>query len=252
MISFPSGMERLPEKLAEQFSDEEILLNTKITQIARGENGWGVRTEYGEEFHAADLVLAVPTNTALKLLKPLNAGMPMESIPEAWIVSVVMGFASAVLPPGFGFLIPEIEKRFSLGCMFSSNMFAGRAPEGHIIMETLVGGKRHLERVQLSDEELIKNALADMQDILDLPKEPVYTRVLRSNGGIPQLEKGYTELLSWRDALVKTHPGLHVCGFGWEGIGLNEMMKTGTNVADAIRQSKRSGSGEVEIKGIYF
>ncbi len=252
MTSFPTGMSRLPEKLAEQFTEEELLLGTEAIQIARGENGWGVKTADGKEFHAKDLVLAIPTNIALNLLKPLNAGMPMQSIPEAWMVSVIMGFASTVLPPGFGFLTPEVEKRFSLGCMFSSNMFPGRAPEGHVVIETLVGGKRHPERVHLSNEELVEKAVKDMQDILDLPQEPVYTRVLRSNGGIPQLEKGYPELLAWRDALVKTHPGLHICGFGWEGIGLNEMMKTGTNVAEAIQNSTRSGSGAVEIKGIYF
>ncbi len=252
MTSFPTGMGRLPEKLAEQFSAEEICLNTEITRIARGENGWGVLTKDGQEFHATNLVLAVPINTALKLLKPLDTGMPIDTIPEAWIVSVILGFANTVLPPGFGFLTPEIEQRFSLGCMFTSNMFQGRAPEGHVVMETLVGGKRHPERVKLSDEELIENAMTDMQDILDLPKEHAYARVLRSNSGIPQLEKGYPELLAWRDVLVKNHPGLHVCGFGWEGIGLNEMMKTGTTVALAIQQAKRSGSGTVEIKGIYF
>lgn len=252
MTSFPNGMARLPEKLAEQFTPEELLMGTGVTAIARGENGWGVQTDKGEVFHASQLVLALPTNIALQLLASLNAGMPVASIPEAWMVSVIMGFENTVLPPGFGFLTPEVEQRFTLGSLFSSNMFPGRAPEGHVVIETLVGGKRHPERVDLDDETLIQKALADIQDILDLPKTPVYTTVLRSNGGIPQLEKGYPELLAWRDALSKTHPGLHVCGFGWEGIGLNDMMKTATNVAHAVRNSAQSGSAQVEIKGIYF
>lgn len=252
MTSFPGGMSRLPERLAEQFSSDELLLNTGITAIVRQDNGWTVTTEQGEEYNAPQLVLALPTNAALQLLKPFNAGMPMESIPEAWIVSVIMGFENIVLPPGFGFLTPEVEKRFTLGCLFSSNMFPGRAPEGHVVIETLVGGKRHPERVDLDDDTLIEKSLADIQDILGIPTKPVYTKVLRSNGGIPQLEKGYPELLAWRDALSKTHPGLHLCGFGWEGIGLNEMMKTATSVADAVRKSAKSSSSEAEIKGIYF
>lgn len=252
MTSFPNGMARLPEKLAEQFKPEEFLMGTGVTAIARGENGWGVQTDTGAEFHASQLVLALPTNTALQLLAPLNAGMPATSIPEAWIVSVIMGFENTVLPPGFGFLTPEVEQRFTLGCLFSSNMFPGRAPDGHVVIETLVGGKRHPERVALDDETLIQKALADIKNILDLPKAPVYSTVLRSNEGIPQLEKGYPELLAWRDALSKTHPGLHVCGFGWEGIGLNDMMKTATYVAEAIRNSAQSGSTQAEIKGIYF
>ncbi|CAG35006.1 protoporphyrinogen oxidase [Desulfotalea psychrophila] len=252
MTSFAEGMARLPERLSEGLSAEELLLNTDVTAIARGENGWAVKTGTGEEYRATQLVLALPTNEALRLLAPLNTGMPMQKIPEARIASVIMGFKGATLPPGFGFLTPEVEKRFSLGCLFSSNMFPGRAPEGHVVIETLVGGKRHPERLNLDDETIIERALADIRAILDLPNPPVYTRVLRSKSGIPQLEEGYPELLSWRDALVRTYPGLHLCGFGWEGIGLNEMMKAGTRVAEAVLDAGGSASAQAEIKGIYF
>jgi oxygen-dependent protoporphyrinogen oxidase len=251
MTSFPQGMARLPERLTEQFSADELLLNSGVVAIARGDNGWAVKTDNGTEYRASQLVLALPVNAALKLLAPLNCGMPMTEIPEAWLSSVIMGFKGATLPPGFGFLTPEVEQRFSLGCLFSSNMFPGRAPEGHIVIETLVGGKRHPERAALDDKTIVKQALSDIQQILELA-DPVYTKVLRSARGIPQLEKGYPELLAWRDALAMTYPGLHMCGFGWEGIGLNDMMKAGTKVAEAVLSSSQSGSSQAEVKGIYF
>lgn len=251
MTSFPKGMIRLPEKLAEQFSPEELLLGTDITAITREDDGWSVTTEGGVRYEAEQLVLALPTNIALKLLTSLKAGMPQQEIPEAWIVSVIMGYKNAEIPPGFGFLTPESEHRFSLGCLFSSNMFPGRAPDDHIVIETLVGGRRHPERVAMEDSTIIERASKDIEDILGL-KNPTYTTVLRSKSGIPQLEEGYTDLLSWRDALVRTNPGLHICGFGWEGIGLNDMMKTGTKVAEAIHAARTSGTSDAEAKGIYF
>lgn len=251
MTSFPNGMIRLPERLAEQFSAEELLLSTGISAIKRQENGWSVTSEEGTIYSAEQLVLALPTNAALSLLESLRAGMPQQDIPEAWIVSVILGYKNAQIPPGFGFLTPESENRFSLGCLFSSNMFPGRAPDNHIVIETLVGGRRHPERVAMDDATLIERASKDIEEILGL-KNATYTRVLRSKSGIPQLEEGYTNLLSWRDALVRTHPGLHICGFGWEGIGLNDMMKTGTKVAEAIHSARNSGSSEAEAKGIYF
>lgn len=251
MTSFPQGMARLPERLAEQFTQEELLLETGISAIARENNGWSVTCEDGTRHEAEQLVLALPTNAALKLLTSLKAGMPQQEIPEAWIVSVIMGYENAEIPPGFGFLTPESEKRFSLGCLFSSNMFPGRAPDNHIVIETLVGGRRHPERVAMDDSSITQQAIKDIEDILGL-KNPVYTTVLRSKSGIPQLEEGYTDLLSWRDALVRTNPGLHICGFGWEGIGLNDMMKTGTKVAEAIHSTRTSGSSDAEAKGIYF
>lgn len=254
MTSFPQGMGRLPEKLTEPLRPgEDLLLGCAANGIERTSNGaWRIRTARGS-FTADNLVLAVPVNASLRLLKSLSTEMAIDSIPEATIRTVAFGFGpGTALPPGFGFLTPECEKRFALGSLFSSNMFPDRAPEGHIVTETLIGGRRHPERLELSADEMVRQAREDIQDILKIAQEPVYTTVLQSSGAIPQLEQGYTRLLDWRDKLTEGNPGLYVCGFGWEGIGLNEMMKTATRVAAAIGESHRTTGGEAEVKKIYF
>ena len=251
MTSFPQGMERLPQKLTQYLSvDDNLFLNCKVNKITRENHRWLVETNRGI-FLAENLALAVPTNTAISLLKDFEP--PLDNVPEASILTVVFGFGpGSSLPPGFGYLIPEQEKRFSLGTLFSSNMFPGRAPANHILFETLIGGRRHPERLNLSDEELIANAFEDVKDVLPLKGEPVYTKVLRPWGTIPQLEKGYPDLLNWREQLTASLPGLHICGFGWEGIGLNDMMKYGVKVAEAIREGTQGKRRDAQVKGIYF
>lgn len=253
MTSFPEGMCRLPERLTENLiQGEELLLNCAATSISKGENGWHIQTA-GAYYTADNLVLAVPINTSLKLLRSIDTSMPMTRVPEAWIATAVFGFGPGTsLPPGFGFLTPESEKRFTLGSLFSSNMFPGRAPDGHIVFETLIGGRRHPERLQLEKEEILARALADVQEILGIQASPSYSTFFQSTGGIPQLEQGYSALLDWRDQLMADSPGLHICGFGWEGIGLNDMMKTATRVAQAIDEATASVTAEAEPKKVYF
>lgn len=253
MTSFSDGMYRLPEKIAAGFLEKnQLKLNTTVKSIQKVENTWCVTTESGEEYSCTNLVLAVPTNISLKLLQGFDNSMPLTSIPEAKIVTVVFGYDNgATLPPGFGFLTPEVEKRFTLGTLFSSNMFPGRAPKGHIVFETLIGGRRHPERVTMPNDELIKLAKEDIKDILKLPGEPSFTRVLRSGWGIPQLEENYPALLQWKDDLETKEKGLHICGFGWEGIGLNDMIKAATRVASNI-ETGFSASHEAELKKVYF
>jgi oxygen-dependent protoporphyrinogen oxidase len=130
-------------------------------------------------------------------------------------------------------------------------MFPGRAPAGHVVFETLIGGRRHPERLELDQETMTRLALRDVQDILNIKKDPVYTTILRSDGGIPQLERNYPELLAWQKSLQEKDKSLFICGFGWEGIGLNDMMKSGTRVAEALLSS--SGKKyDAELKGVYF
>ena len=166
---------------------------------------------------------------------------------------MVLAFDKDVrLPPGFGYLIPESEGRFSLGALFSSNMFPGRAPAGCSLIEVLVGGRRHPERAELDDQTLIRQALEDIRDILNISHKPIYTKVLRNSSGIPQPEQGYPELLAWRDRLVSEHQGLYICGFGWDGIGINDMMKTAGRVAENIMADRKDSGQETAVKGVYF
>ena len=253
MTSFPGGMQRLPEKLTERLQPgRDLFLNTTVINIQTQGNGWLVQSSEGQYF-AKNLLFALPVNATLKLLAPLAPDMPEKSIPSTWLATVVFGFEDSVkLPPGFGFLAPEVEGCFTLGALFTSNMFPGRAPEGHIVFETLIGGRRHPERLELTDSELIDKAFEDIRGILDLPRQATYTAVLRSGGGIPQLERNYPQLLAWREKFLAEKPGLAICGFGWGGIGVNDMIKHAGRAAEAILSDGGRSRTSAEIKGIYF
>jgi oxygen-dependent protoporphyrinogen oxidase len=252
MVSFPQGMGRLPEVLA---SGKKLLCSVEVQSIHKNEGAWEVRTAT-ETFRADSLVLALSVNQSLFLLRNasgLTAGEPpMNSIPEARIVTVAMGFGkSAEIPFGFGYLAPEQEKRFALGALFSTHMFPGRAPKGHMLLEALIGGRRHPEKLDLDDEVLVQETYADLRQLIHLPDPPVFTRVLRPDHGIPQLELGYPGLLAWRNRLVASNGGLYVCGFGWEGIGINDMTKSAKQVAAGIAAGI-AAKGVTEVKGVYF
>ncbi len=252
MISFPQGMGRLPEVLA---SGKNLVCSTEVTAITRADGHWEVRTA-DQSYQAAAIVLALSVNQSLALLSQaenlVGNEPPLASIPEARIVTIAMGFGpGADIPFGFGYLAPEQEKRFALGALFSTHMFPGRAPKDHMLLEALVGGRRHPDKLALNDDTLIQHTYADLKQLIHLPDPPVFTRVLRPDHAIPQLEIGYPKLLAWRNSLVKDNMGLHVCGFGWDGIGINDMTKSARQVAAAIAAGG-TAQGETEIKGVYF
>lgn len=253
MISFPQGMERLPEVLAR---DKNLLCDMPAESIDKKNDAWEIKTAR-QNFKAKNVVLALSVNRTLRLLdaSSLSKGKPppMNRIPEARIATVALGFTdTARVPFGFGYLAPEQEKRFALGALFSTHMFPGRAPEGHVMLEALVGGRRHPDRLDLSDDELIDGAYRDLGQLIHLPDPPVFSKVLRSAHGIPQLEKGYLDLIDWRTALTKRNSGLFICGFGWEGIGINDMTRFANKLADEISEQESATTGKAEVKGVYF
>jgi len=248
MVNFPGGMARLIEVLAQ---DRELLLGHGVKEIGKDGAGWRVVTTQGE-MRSAALIMALPVNPALKLLAGLEAP-PVAAIPGAKIANVVMAFgAGAVIPRGFGYLAPESEQRFAMGAMFSSHMFSGRCPEGQVLLEGLVGGRRHPERLELSDAELAARVYDDLCQLLTLPTPPVYVKVLRSEGEIPQLEMDHPALLQWRQQLEERWDGLYVCGFGWDGIGINDMAKTAARTASALAAGQGRSGGQAMVRPVYF
>jgi len=254
MTSFHAGMGRLAQGLASSLeANREIMYRTTAQTIKRTDQGWQVVTGQNS-FSCRHLVLALPVNQSLPLLGGLDRVKtpPMERVAEARIATVALGFTDAAnIPFGFGYLAPESEERFALGALFSSHMFPGRAPVGHQLLEVLVGGRRHPERLELEDEELISKAYQDLGELMQLPEPPSFARVLRPKSGIPQLEDGYPALLSWRRTLHAEMDALHICGFGWGGIGINDMTKEAWKAAKRIL-TRELEQEEKEVKGVYF
>lgn len=247
MVSFPGGMEQLTNTLA---AGKPIRFGCEAQTVRPTPHGWQIDTDT-DSLATTHLLVALPVNQSIKLLAPLQAP-PVTTLPEARIINVAMGFSStAQIPRGFGYLAPEQEKRFVLGAMFSTHMFPGRSPAGCHLLEVLVGGRRHPERLALDDATICKNAYEDIRQLLTLPDKPFFTKVLRPAGGIPQLEMDHPHLLQWRDALTQKMKNLSLCGFGWDGIGMNEMMKAAKNIAMRIIEEDTTETKR-DVKPVYF
>ncbi len=248
MLNFPQGMEKLTATLAQ---GKNIQFNSFVNNITREDGLWRVRTEAGS-FSGKDLVLALPVNQSLKLLASFKPP-PIASVPTSKIINVVMGLpASAKIPFGFGYLAPEKENRFAIGAMFTSQMFPSRSPKNTGLLEILVGGRRHPERLSLSDDEIIAGVKKDIEQLIDIPDAPLFTRVLRSEHGIPQPEMDHLALLKWRQQMEQDFAGLHLCGFGWDGIGMNDMIKSAKKTAAAVNAGDTRQTEDAKVKPVYF
>lgn len=248
MNNFPQGLDRLVEVLVQ---GKNIVFDSGATAINRVNDQWRITTAK-EMLAAKNVVMALPVNSGLKILSAIKKP-PIARIPVSRICNVVLGFdASAKVPYGFGYLAPECERRFTLGVLFSSHMFPNRAPAGKVLLEALVGGRRHPERLELSDQEIIASVCQDIRQLMELPEKPLFAKVLRPASAIPQLEMGHPKMLTYRAGLEQENKGLYICGFGWDGVGINDMVKSARKAAVAISAGGRGEEAAAPVKPVYF
>ena len=62
----------------------------------------------------------------------------------------------------------------------------------------------------------------------------------------------HPRLLEWRKEIELRQKGLYNCGFGWDGIGINDMTRSARRVAEAIVAGGRAEAEKAAVKGVYF
>lgn len=231
MFSFDNGMETLPKRLAERMADV-IRLETPVQSIRRTETGrWLVD---GSEHDG--VVLAVPAHVISTLDLPVDLG-GFSDIYYPSVASLSLGFHTVQFAhplDGFGMLIPRVEGFYSLGSLFTSSIFSGRAPEGRVVLTTFVGGSLAPEKALQNEDEMLKCVLADMRVLLGLQGEPEYRNLRVYPQAIPQYTVGYERFLDAMNSAEKELPGLHFAGHYRDGISVADSILSGLTVAERI------------------
>jgi oxygen-dependent protoporphyrinogen oxidase len=161
MISFRQGLEELPRTLAREIGD--VRTGVVVNGVACADGGFRLATSAGA-VDAERVVLAVPADVAACLLAEATSGesLRLGEIPYAAVALISLGCRRADVGhplAGFGFLAPRKEGVRVLGCLFPSELFPGRAPEGHVALTAFAGGRTDSEIVSWNDEWLLASVL---------------------------------------------------------------------------------------------
>lgn len=232
-LSFDEGLQVLPDTLAAQL---DVKFNAPVTHLAQTSNGWRVTTPKGEAEYGA----VIYCGTAYRLAElPITAQTPVDvsrfaGIRYSPVAAVVLGFRREdVAHPcqGFGMLIPKIEGFKILGTIFSSALFPNRAPAGHVLLTSYVGGERQPDLAALAPEELVKLTCADLATLLGVTGQPVFSHVALYPKAIPQYNVGYGTFKELMNDIEMKARGLFFAGHFRDGVSLGDSIVAGSNVA---------------------
>lgn len=231
MFTFDDGLDVLPKQLAAKIGDA-VRLNTPATSIQQMDGGkWLVNRE---EFDR--VIIAIPAHAQTDLLAPFELD-DFEEIYYPPVASLSLGFGINQFMHslnGFGVLIPGIEKRFSLGALFTSSTFSGRAPGGMALLTVFIGGSKTPDRALMDEDELVAEVLKDLKDLLGLDGDPDYKRLTVWPKAIPQYNVGYEKYLNQMKKIETDFPGIHFAGHYRDGISVSNSILSGINMAGKI------------------
>jgi len=246
LLSFDDGLGVLATTLANRLGPA-LQCRARVQSIDRTGATWRVALEDGAIVLADHVVLAVPARTAAPMLQRLDPALAagLTAIEYSGLGVVALGYRTADVPralDGYGYLVTKPEGLATLGVVWESSLFAGRAADGTALLRVFLGGARRPEVVDLSPQDLVERARAELAAVMGIAAEPRHVSVFRWPSAIAQYTVGHDERRAAIRHQVQRHPGLHVCGTSYDGVSFNHAVRSGRIMAHELAEMVWDGA----------
>ncbi len=237
--SLKEGMQQMIDTLVARLDANALNTSSRVQAVIREHDGWTVSAGFQSDRFDA-VIVATPAHAAAVLLSADGRlSDDLAGIKYSSSVTVTLGYDEKVrrsLPPGFGFLVPRSEGRRMLAATFVHNKFPYRAPDDRALVRCFLGGARDEQIIQMRGEEILRIVRDELRQIIPsaLNAEPLFARVYKWKSAMAQYSVGHLERVQRIESRRQNLPGLALAGNGYNGIGVPDCVRSGTEAAGKI------------------
>jgi oxygen-dependent protoporphyrinogen oxidase len=251
LCSFRRGMSTLPYAIAAKLGGQ-AQIGTCVEAIERTNrqvSGFRVATIRNNSrtiLNANAVVMAAPAHVAAHLLAAIafDLSHKLSGIAYASLAVVATGYykeqASAPLD-GFGVLIPRSEKLRTLGIVWNTSLFPGRAPDGQMVLTSFVGGTTDPEIAVKPKEEIAAIVQKDHQQLLGITGSPIASAIWVHQKALPQYNLGHAHIVDAICNAEQSSPGLYFAGNYLEGPSIGKCVERAFQIADNVKDYLQKG-----------
>jgi oxygen-dependent protoporphyrinogen oxidase len=242
LASFRFGMAALPERLAEKMRDAIESSTDRATSVIALAGLSPVATDRVEPTARGDvIVLAAPAYAAAALLPNTCRALAelLAGISYAPLATIALVFHSRQIGQpldGFGFLAPRKEGLRTLGTVWNSALFPGRAPEGMSLLSSFIGGATYLAVTELSDGQLLELVVRENSAILEISGPPVEHAIFRYHRALPQYLIGHSQRIDAITQVLSHLPGLFLTGNYLAGPSIGDCVEHAFATAETVNK----------------
>lgn len=236
LTSFTDGMSVLTQAIADGLGDR-LRISTPVESISRDGQHYSVHLSGGEQIDSEYVILASPAYAQARMLHDLAPEISSElnNIQYPSLSVCCLGYKREKIKHdlnGFGFLVPSRERRNILGTLWDASIFPNRAPEGHALLRTMVGGANNPDLALLPEDKLVDRVRSDLKDVMGVDADPDFIRIYRHEQAIPQYNVGHQQRLETINRLLQNYPGLVLTGNAYKGVALNDCVANAYSLAE--------------------
>ncbi|WP_028911262.1 protoporphyrinogen oxidase [Prevotella sp. MA2016] len=239
VFSAVGGLQKLVDALAQNL---DIVTGAAGIRVEPAEdNTWRVLYNDGKDEIRCNHVITTVGAYALPELLPFVSQelmAPISSLHYAPVIQVCVGIKNTggIDYPAFGGLVPSKEQQQVLGILFPSACFVKRAPEGGALYSYFLGGVRHADYLQKTDDEIRQLVVEAFHRMLKYPEDvkPDMIRIFRHERAIPQYGADSGKRFEAVKTIQQQYPGLIIAGNLRDGIGMGNRIQQAAAIAETF------------------
>lgn len=234
--SFRNGLETLIETLEEQLAPSTVLKGVKVEGIYSLPDGsLKIGLNNIAPIQADAVIMTTPFNVAKQILGKNEVMQTFPIMNSATIATVTMAFKEQQIKKykdAINFFVSRNSDFAITSCTWSNRKWNNVAPEGYELIRLYIGRVGDEAIVELSDSEIEKTVLQDLQKAIGLQYSPLFTVVTRWKQSMPQYTVGHEERLHHlKQELNRQFPQIKLAGSSYEGISVPHCVVQGKNAA---------------------
>jgi oxygen-dependent protoporphyrinogen oxidase len=243
--TFRGGNETLVRALANKLGSA-VLTETRAKKVYRQNDGsLTLSLESGtvkEPVQAKSIIFATPTDVTGTFLSQLDSSFEslLTSVEYAAVAVVSLGYRKSDVGhslDGFGFLVPRSAGLRILGTVWNSSLFLGRAPDGHALLTTFVGGATDPSAAKLQPQELSSLVHREIAPLLSIKNGPAFSNVTIWPRALPQYNLGHADRLASVAKNLARFPGIFLAGNYLRGPAMGACVEQALAVAEELKEN---------------
>ncbi|WP_113928215.1 protoporphyrinogen oxidase [Bacillus sp. P14.5] len=238
-LTLTKGLQSLVDAIEERLVPDSVLKGVRVEKIEKqGNNRYSLVLNNGENLDADSVILTTPHTTIPAMFPQYSFFDHLKSTPATSVATVAMAFPEEAIQKdidGTGFVVSRNSDYTITACTWTHKKWPHTTPAGKVLIRCYVGRAGDEAVVDLSDSQIEKIVLQDLNKIMNITMDPEFTIVSRWKDAMPQYTVGHNERLEAMQSKVRNElPGLFIAGSSFEGLGLPDCIDQGEKAVQNV------------------
>lgn len=236
-LTFKDGLQSFVDAIEAKLEPDSVLKGFRVESIQKNDSGYEVELNGGEMLQADSIVMSVPHHVTQSIFKQHRFFDPFKDMSSTSVATVALAFSEKAVKDieGTGFVVSRNSDYTITACTWTHKKWPHSTPKGKVLLRCYIGRAGDEAVVELSDDEIIKIVLDDLNKTMNITMDPEFAIISRWKDSMPQYTVGHKERIENVIKQLKEElPGVFIAGSSFEGLGLPDCIDQGEEAVSKI------------------